>query len=197
MRRASHRFVPTFKHELFVELFRNDATLAFQLLHACAGIELRGDTIEHGSIDLSLIAPVEYRSDTVSIVRDADRRAIGAAIVEIQLAIDPDKRRSWPVYIAGLHAKLGCPVFLLVVAPEPATARWAQRTIELGQPGFALRPIVLDYRAIPRVTDAEVARRHPELAVLSSIAHPELAVAAPTIDAIADLHDDRDRKSVV
>ena len=44
-----------------------------------------------------------------------------------------------------------CPVFLLVVAPEPATARWAQRTIELGQPGFALRPVVIDYRAIPRV----------------------------------------------
>ncbi len=52
---------------------------------------------------------------------------------------------------------------------------------------------MLDYRAIPRVTDAEVARQHPELAVLSTIAHPELAVAAPTIDAIADLHDDRQR----
>jgi hypothetical protein len=51
------------------------------------------------------------------------------------------------------------------------TATWCARPIELGQPGWTLLPLVLGPDRVPLVTDAELARRHPELAVLSAMAH--------------------------
>jgi hypothetical protein len=50
-----------------------------------------------------------------------------------------------------------------------------------------LRPIVVSYADIPRVTDLDVARNAPELAVLSVLAHPEVEIAEVAIAAISDL----------
>jgi hypothetical protein len=185
--------VPSFQHEILVELFRNRAELACELLRTCAGIDFEGHSVETGSIDLSQITPAEYRSDTVAIVRDMARIAIAAVIVEIQLGIDPDKLRTWPVYVTALRARLGCPVTLLVIAPDPATARWACRAIEVGHPGFRLQPVVIGYDDIPLVTDPSMAADVPELAVLSVLAHPVLAVAEAAIAAVARLPEDRAR----
>ena len=49
-------------------------------------------------------------------------------------------------------------------------ARWASRPIELGA-GSVLRPLVLGPETVPVITDLERARRAPELAVLSAMAH--------------------------
>jgi hypothetical protein len=183
--------VPSFPHEILVELFRSRAELACEVLRCCASIDLGGDRCEQGSVDLSQIAPTEYRSDAVTIVRDAAGVESAAVIVEIQLAPDPDKLISWPVYVTALRARLRCPVYLLVIAPESSTARWAARPIELGHPGFCLVPIVIGFDDIPVITDLAVARALPELGVLSVLAHPEEAVADAALQAITELPIDR------
>ena len=38
-----------------------------------------------------------------------DSGLVQAIVVEVQLRPDTRKRRTWPVYVATLHARLGCP----------------------------------------------------------------------------------------
>ncbi len=181
----------SFLHEILVELFRERPALAPELLHACAELRLEGTTAELGSIDLSQVAPTEYRSDSLTVLRDADGVAVAAVIAEVQLQPDPDKRRTWPLYVAAARARLDCPATLLVLAPEPAVARWASQPIELGHPGFALRPVVIGYPQIPRIHDPAIARAAPELAVLSAMAHPEVETAEAARAALAQLPEDK------
>ncbi len=65
---------------------------------------------------------------------------------------------------------------LLVVAPDASVARWCAQPIELGHPGFMLQPLVAGPNAIPVLTDEQAARRDPELAVLSAMAHGQTEV---------------------
>jgi hypothetical protein len=62
-------------------------------------------------------------------------------------------------------------VALLVVAPDPAVARWCAEPIETGIPGFVLRPPVLRHTAVPVVTEPEEAASRLELGLLSVMAH--------------------------
>jgi hypothetical protein len=94
-------------------------------------------------------------------------------VVEVQLAVDPRKRFSWPAYVTVSRAIHGCPADLLVVARDPAVAGWCAEPIEIGVPGFVLCPPVLRRTAVPVVTDREEATRRPELGVLSALAHGE------------------------
>jgi hypothetical protein len=185
--------MPSFPHEVLVELFRNRAELAPALLDACAHIAFSHTRVEHTSIDLSQVTSTEYRADGVVVLRDHTPVPVAAIIVEIQLYVDRDKRRTWPVYLTTLGARLDCPVFLLVVAPDPAVARWARAPIALGHPGFCLVPLVIEQGDLPRITDAAEAQRLPELAVLSTMAHPELEVATAAISAIPGLPEDQAR----
>jgi hypothetical protein len=118
-------------------------------------------------------------------------------IVEVQLAIDPKKRLSWPAYATVSRAVHGCPAALLVVAPDPVVAGWCAEPIETGIPGFVLRPPVLRSTAVPLVTDLGEAARRPELGVLSVIAHGETeqgaTIASAVLPAIRGLDDDRAR----
>ncbi|MBI4705674.1 MAG: hypothetical protein HY744_31670 [Deltaproteobacteria bacterium] len=142
-----------------------------------------------------LTEPAEYRADLVVLLLDG--KPVLAIIVEVQLAPDEDKRLSWPLYLAGLRARLRCPVCLLVVAPRRAVARWCARPIALGHPGFVLRPLVLGPDAVPLVTAVEQAAAAPELAVLSALAHGSGAhavqVALAALGAIQGLDDERAR----
>src|SRR5262245_45592296 len=125
--------MPSLSHEALLLLFRNRPELAPELLrdslHAAipAYTEIRVDSAE-----LTEVAPTEYRADLVVLLLEG--RPVLGIIVEVQLQVNADKHYSWPVYLAGLRARLRCPAWLLVVAPEPAVARWAARPIELGQP---------------------------------------------------------------
>jgi hypothetical protein len=183
--------VPSFSHEILVDLCRQRGDLARALL-GVRGIAAEGTRAEIGSIDLSQVAPTEYRADAVTVFWDQDV-ARTAVIVEVQLQADADKRRSWPVYVAALRAALGCPVYLIVIAPHAAVARWARAPIELGHPGFRLAPLVLALEDLPRVTDPAVARALPELAVLSALGHPEREVAGAALGALEGLPEDRAR----
>jgi hypothetical protein len=127
--------MPSFDHEILVDLFREDGRLAPELLRRCAGITIEYTSVEHRSIDLSQVVPTEYRADTVAVLHGRDGRLATGVIVEVQRKADRDKRLTWPVYVAALRAQLACPAVLLVVAPKPAVAAWAHRPIELGHPG--------------------------------------------------------------
>jgi hypothetical protein len=93
-----------------------------------------------------------------------------------------------PAYVTALRSR---PVALLVVTDDASVARWARHAIETGHPGFVLTPIVIDLHDVPRVTDPERARETPELAVLSAIAHPELATARAALTGISVLREER------
>jgi len=183
----------SFHHEILVELFRGDGKLAVELLRTCAGIAVDHARVEVGSIDLSQVAPTEYRADAVVILHDRDDRPVTGVIVEVQRQIERDKLLTWPAYVANLRAKLGCAAVLLVIAPDPGVAAWARRPIELGHPGFYLTPIVIGFDDVPWIRDRDAASRLPELAVLSVMAHPELEIAEAAIDAIAQLPADQAR----
>jgi len=182
--------VPSFEHEILVDLFREDGRLAPELLRRCAGIAVDHARVEHRSIDLSQVAPTEYRADNVLVLHRRDGSVSSAVIVEVQLDEDRDKLRTWPVYVAALRARLHCPAVLLVITRDPAIARWARRPIELGHPGFQLTPLVIDFVDVPRIPDLETASQLPQLAVLSVMAHPEPEIAEVAVEAISRLPEE-------
>jgi hypothetical protein len=182
-------------HEILIDLFKNRPSLAPEMLVEALGVPLPDYTEARiASVDLTEIQPAEYRADVVVLLLDGDT-PVRVVIVEVQLAIDPRKRFSWPAYATVSRAIHGCPATLLVVAPDPDVAGWCAEPIEIGMPGFVLRPHVLPRSAVPVITDLEEAIRRPELGVLSAIAHGETeegaTIAAVVVPAIQKLDEDR------
>lgn len=163
--------MPSSLHEAIAELFRNRPELAPEVIDRCLRMNLpqfREARLASG--DLPALKPAERRADAVVILQRERRRPVLAVVVEVQLREDRRKRRSWPEYLTGVHARHHCPVLLLVISPRRSTAVWAAKPIVIG-PGFILQPFVLGPDLIPVVTDTEAAGAAPELAVLSGIAH--------------------------
>ncbi|MBI2392024.1 MAG: hypothetical protein HYV09_20700 [Deltaproteobacteria bacterium] len=178
-------------------LFRNRPALVVELLRDAFAFRLPA----HARVTLEpekLRAPIDLAADAV-VALEGDRKVF-AVIVEVQLGRDADKRRSWPCYVANLRHQLSCPTMLVVVTVDDAIARWCREPIELGHPGFTLRPVVIGRDAIPRVTDEAVALADLELAVLSSIVHgpsdERLEVLAPTTRALESLPVDDARTGI-
>src|SRR5690606_29754166 len=114
-----------------------------------------------------------------------------------QLRSDPAKRRSWPVYVSGAHARFRCPACVLVIAPRRSVAEWARTPIELG-PGCSFTPLVIGPAQLPTLVDPDAARRSPELAVLSAMAHGRsrdveqaVQIALAAFTGCVDLDDER------
>jgi hypothetical protein len=184
-------------HEVLVDFFKTRPSLAAEILVEVLEIALPVYTEARlASIDLTEIKPAEYRADIVVVLlnRDVPVRAI---IVEVQLAVDPRKRESWPAYVSVAHAMHGCLVDLLVIAPDPVVATWCAQPIPLGPPGFVLTPPVLRREAVPVVTDPAEAARRLELGMLSVMAHGETeqggSIAGALLPAIAELDELRAR----
>jgi hypothetical protein len=182
--------VPSRDHDVLVELFRGRPTLVRELL-ACSGIEAPAGTAELATADLSQVVPTEYRADATFAFRDERDVVTGAVIVEVQRQIDRAKHRTWPVYVTNLAARLDCPVMLLVFTPDPAVAAWARHPLETGHPGFRLTPIVVAFDDVPRIVELAAAHEAPELAVLSALAHRDLAVAIAATVAVSQLAEDK------
>jgi hypothetical protein len=62
-------------------------------------------------------------------------------------------------------------VALLVLTLSRGTARWARQPIDIGHPGFELRPLVIGPDEVPTILNPDKAQADPELAVLSAMAH--------------------------
>ncbi|QSB14373.1 hypothetical protein JQS43_23235 [Natronosporangium hydrolyticum] len=158
--------MPSHRHEALIELFRQRPSLADPL-------GLDPPTYQHALLDsgdLTSLVPTEYRADAV-VTLTTDEVPTLAVVVEVQLRRDRAKRRSWPVYLTTLHARLRCPTILLVICPDRPTARWCATPILIGHPGFTLTPLALGPDQVPVLTDASADGASPELAVLSAMAH--------------------------
>jgi hypothetical protein len=163
--------MPSHLHEVLVEMFRDRPKLAAEILAGPLGVavpEFEQARLSSGA--LTDVAPTEYRADVVVTLVAADAPVL-AIIIEAQLRVDVRKRRTWPAYVATLHARLGCPVNLLVVCADPGVAAWCAAPIVVSDPGLALTPLVLGPDRVPVVTEPALATRSPELAVLSAMAH--------------------------
>ena len=137
--------MPSFSHEVFLDLFRQRPTLASELLPDV--LQLRLSPLAHvqlGDTTLSEILPTERRADLVQLLSDSPgappRRAL---IIEVQLDYDVDKQWSWWSYVVGMHVRHRCEAVLVVVTPSEKTAAWASGPFELGHPGTSLSPIVI------------------------------------------------------
>jgi hypothetical protein len=172
--------MPSQLHESHLLLFRNQPTLAADLIRDALGVELPSyREAREVSADLTDVQPTEYRADMV--IQLSEDIPVHGIVVEVQLSEDARKRFVWPAYVATLRARLECPVSLLVVAASDAVARWAAQSIEMGgQHQFT--PYVLGPSAVPRVTDEAQACENPELAVLSAMAHGRDANAGRAIE---------------
>lgn len=190
--------MPSQLHEALLLLFRNRPELAPEVLREALHVALPAYSearIEEA--DLTDIQPAEYRADLVVLLYDG--KPVLGIVIEVQLATDEDKRFVWPVYAAGLRARIRCPVCLLVVAVEERVARWAAQPVELGG-GNRFAPLVLAPSGIPEITDVQRAKADAELAVLSAMAHgkdrePEkaLEIAVAAIEASVGLDEERSR----
>jgi hypothetical protein len=147
--------MPSAEHEALVMLFRNSPALAAELLRAAAGAHARAIL---ASETMRSVRPVEIAADVV-VRFERQGRPLLAAIVEVQLSTDEAKRRAWPSYLVLLRRELGCPCVLLVIALDDAVARWCERPIELGHPGFVLKPLVVRREVVPRITEVARAER--------------------------------------
>ena len=179
--------MPSLSHETLLLLFRNRPELAPELMREVLGVELPAYAearIE--SAELTDVQPAEYRADLVVLLYDG--KPVWGIVVEVQLGIDERKHYAWPMYAAGLRARMRCPVGVLVISAHESVARWARAPIDLGCGNF-FKPLALGPSAVPVVTDVRRAAADPELAVLSALAHGhssdsdkavEIAVAAMT-----------------
>jgi len=182
-------------HEALVQLVRSAPEMVVDLLRREQTLDLplhlptRITATEF--VDLNL---AEYRADVVLVLGDPERPS-RVIVVEVQNKIDVRKRRVWPVYVAGLRVRYGCPVLLVVIAPDPSVAAWCGESIDLGHGRCVLHPLVIGPEQVPVITEFEVAIRAPELAVLSFAAHgrepgAEL-IALAAIEACLHLDNDR------
>ncbi len=188
--------MPKLSHESLVHLVRAAPELIVSLLQRQLGFDL--SALAHPRITAAELVDLnlaEYRADAVIILGSEDAPT-EAFVLEAQNEIDPRKRRSWPLYVAGLRARLGCPVTLVIIALDPKVAAWCAEPIDLGRQRGTILPLVLGPADIPFITDPDEACRAPELAVLSVAAHGRepgaeyIALAALT--AVRGL--DRDRE---
>ncbi|MGH7438880.1 MAG: hypothetical protein ACRENE_24605 [Polyangiaceae bacterium] len=185
--------MPSLQHEALLLLFRNRPELAPELLEQALHVPLPAYAeVRLESSDLTDVSPAEYRADLVVLL--VDGKPVLGIVVEVQLQRDDRKRFTWPVYVAGLRARIECPACLLVVTPSETVAEWCRAPIDLG-PGGALCPLVIGPAAVPVVDDVARAERDPELAVLSAMAHghePHAEVIArAALSAVAHLSEDR------
>ena len=191
--------MPSQLHETLLLLFRNRPELAPELLREALKVEMpEYSEARIDSADLTEVTPTEYRADLVVLLLHG--KPVLGIIVEVQLSPDERKPFVWPVYVAGLRARLECPVCLLVVAADDSVARWAGKPIELG--GLSrFAPLVLGPSGVPEITDEARAIADPELAVLSAMAHGHDDDAAKSahiasVAQIASLHLDADRSKL-
>lgn len=187
--------MPSFLHDALVELFRNRPELAPELLREVLHVELPTYTeVRVESADLTQLVSTEFRADLVVLL--VNGKPVLGIVIEVQLQPKEQKRMTWPLYATALRARFKCECCVFVVTPSEEVARWAAQPIPIG-PGSRFQPLVLGPGAVPVISDLDDARRAPELAVLSAMAHGkgdiETAVQIALAASTAAHELDRDR----
>jgi hypothetical protein len=183
------------KHEGLIKLVRDRPALAANLLGELLAVKVPPfSKARLVDVTLNQVKPAEYRADAVVLFTRG--KPVFGAIVEVQLRPKKRKRYTWPLYAVGARARERCPFVVLVVTPSVATSKWAAKPIELGG-GNQFRPHVVGPQGVPKLTDPTRARREPQLAVLSVMAHGRgetttaAAIGAAAAHAISRLPDEQ------
>lgn len=185
------------QHEAPLLLLGERPELLVHLLRRRLGLRVGPHAkVALGNAEFTQAVPLERRADAVVTIEEGGT-ITSAFVVEVQLAKDDEKHYSWPLYAATLHARVRCPTSLVVLALTTEVAEWAKAPISTLQPFRPFAPLVLGPREIPRVTSEAVARRMPELAVLSALVHGNEPdgeeVVRHAIVAAGQLDDERTR----
>lgn len=170
------------EHEVLVSIIREHPRILLELLGPNADTdEQRTIELDDRSENLTQMRAPDRHADAVLALRTTTdaKRPRAAFVVEVQLSRDSRKRWSWPSYVASARGRLRCPVTLVVLTTDAATARWCARPIVLDQGPSMLCPLVIGPGAVPVVV-GDTARKNPDLAVLSLLAHRDEAAAVET-----------------
>ena len=172
--------MPSIDHASLVHFFRESPRLVVELLQSVLDVPVPPDAVA-SLVDTawSELPRPERHVDAAVLLEGGGERLI--VLVEAQLQPDPDKRWRWPLYVAATQDRHKCPVYLIVIAPDEAVARWARKPYPFGHPGLRWAPLVIGPSVMPRIVDEARARAAPWLAVLSAMFHrnsPDIAVAA-------------------
>lgn len=104
--------------------------------------------------------PAELRCDATVLLDDPSKPSHGV-VVEVQTRFEKGKLYSWPAYLATLRRRYKCGTTLLVICPDQASARACAKPIDMGHPGWVLKPLTFHPGMLPRMTDPEMAGRFP------------------------------------
>jgi hypothetical protein len=159
--------VPSLLHEGIVALVREKPELAADLLRQLLHVAVPAFTEARlAEASLNDLVPTEYRADAVVLL--VDGTPVFGIIVEARSGSGE------AVHLADVRhqraSRYRCPVVVLVVTPDAATARWAAEPVDLGG-DTSWRSLVVGPEGIPVITDPSAATREPHLAVLSAMAH--------------------------
>lgn len=119
---------------------------------------------------LSTKPPSDLIPDLVFLVGPA-REPSRVIIVEIQTDMTREKRRQWPRYAAVLWAHYECPVDLLVICPDEASAQSCAEPIETSLDRYICFVKVLFPSMVPHLRTRKEVEAYPGLGVLSLSYH--------------------------
>jgi hypothetical protein len=123
------------------------------------------------SADLTQALPAERRADAVVTVVQGET-TLAVYVVEVQLAVDPEKHFAWPLYAAAAHARHRCPTRVVVLTPHPEVATWARQSIGSFQPEHGFRPCVVGPGDVPIPSANDpAAQPSPDYAVMGALLH--------------------------
>ncbi|MDO3649376.1 hypothetical protein [Nocardia mangyaensis] len=183
-------------HEAMHRIFRHDPGTFARVFHALDLPFPDPLEVEHLSVDLTEIEPIERRADTVLRIVTAESSFL--LVVEAQNKRDDTRPGAWAYYLAFLHAKYTIPVVLVVVCRNRTTANWAQGPLSIGHatwPCVILHPLVLGPHNVPAITDVQAAATDLPLAALSAITHatrPEIGAILEALSTALHLVGERD-----
>ncbi|MEU3751789.1 hypothetical protein AB0H17_03325 [Streptomyces olivoreticuli] len=180
----------TSRHEASHRIFQERPELlapVFRLL----GVPLPAKAaVEVLTADVTEIRPLERRVDSVLRIAPEEGSDGGGFLlaIEAQGRRDQAKAVSWAYYMSYLKAKYACPVLLLVVCHDKATADWAAGPFRLGPDGWtslSVHPLVLGPGNVPVIIDPEEAAENLAMAAFSAMTHGSNQEAPAILDALA------------
>jgi hypothetical protein len=143
--------MPGLKHQSIVQILRDEPQLLVMFLGR-SGFRLPSGAIPViADSDLSHRGPrllKELRSDNVFLFQGMHEKV--AVVVEVQTSRPNHKRKlTWPCYVTSAREVHDCKAYLLVVAASRDALTGSEHVIEIGQPGFNLRPFVSGRDRLP------------------------------------------------
>lgn len=143
--------MPGLKHQSIVQILRDEPQLLVMFLGRSGFLLPSGAFPIIADSDISHRGPrllKELRSDNVFLFQGADEKV--AVVVEVQTSSPKhDRQLAWPCYVTSAREVHDCKAYLLVVAASRDALAGSDRVIEIGQPGFDLKPFVTGRDRMP------------------------------------------------